>query len=181
MLTTPCSLLWLLCRHLTFYKQAAFGAVDAAGETIGWSGFTFNPLLFDSHAQYLAWLRRFHLHSSMNIHPLSGIQPWEETHAAMVDAMGQTNRSAYVPFNLTDQRFMRAWFNITMRPLDVDVWWLDWSIPHSHRISSHLAAHPSHSLSLSRRRVPCCYVLCQEFGSGFHEHAASDGDVLDRV
>jgi hypothetical protein len=59
--------------HLTFYKQAAEGVADQAGETIGWTGNTFNPLLFDSYSAYIAWCHHFNLHTSFNIHPASGI------------------------------------------------------------------------------------------------------------
>ena len=115
--------------HLTWYKQADKGARDPAGESLGWTGYTWNRLLFDDPAAYLAWCKQFNLHNSLNIHPASGIQVWEETYDAMADAMGQTNRSAYIPFNLSDQHFMRSWLSITMKPQSeagVDVWWLDW-------------------------------------------------------
>ena len=133
----------LLCRdwHKTFYKQANNGVRDQAGESIGWTGYTWDGLLFDSPSVYLSWLRQFGLHSSLNIHPASGVQPWEETYAEVAAFMGERNASRYVPFNLTDKRYNTALFNITMRRLyqtGLDVPWLDWDsgegfthIPHA--------------------------------------------------
>ena len=115
--------------HLTFYKQASQGVVDQAGQSIGWTGYTWNDELFDSPSLYLAWLRQFGLHSSLNFHPLSGIQPWEDTYSEVAAYMGERNLSHYIPFNLTDKRYNTALFNITMRRLydsGLSVPWLDW-------------------------------------------------------
>ena len=101
-----------------YYKEANAGVLDQAGQSKGWTGFTFNRPLFDDPTAYMQWCKRFGLHNSMNLHPASGIQLWEETYEAMADAMGHTNRSSYIPLNLTDLKFVTNWANITLRPLE---------------------------------------------------------------
>ena len=103
--------------------------VDQAGQSIGWTGYTWNDELFDSSSVYLAWLRQFGLHSALNFHPVSGIQPWEATYPEVAAYMGERNLSHYIPFNLTDKRYNTALFNITMRSLydtGLSASWLDW-------------------------------------------------------
>ena len=116
--------------HITFYKQANRGVRDQAGEQIGWSGFTFDPHLFVNHTQFLVWCKTLGLRNTLNVHPASGIQPWEETYEVMARAMGIDPASGrYVPFNETDKKFITNWFRYTMRPLEeagIDLWWLDW-------------------------------------------------------
>ena len=116
--------------HMTFYKQASRGVRDQAGEGIGWSGFTFDRHLFANHTEFLRWCKSLGLRNTLNVHPASGIQAWEETYPAMARALGIDPASGrYVPFNETDKRFISAWFNLTMRPLEeagIDLWWLDW-------------------------------------------------------
>ena len=117
-------------RHITYYKLASRGVQDQAGEQIGWSGFTFDAHLFANHTEFLRWCKTLGLRNTLNVHPASGIQPWEETYEAMARAMGVDPSSGrYVPFNETDKRYISAWFNLTMRPLEeagIDLWWLDW-------------------------------------------------------
>ena len=125
-----------LCRdwHLTYYKEANNGVHDQAGESIGWTGYTWNDELFDSPAVYMAFLRQFGIHSSLNFHPASGVQPWEETYSQVADFMGERNRTHYIPFNLTDKRYNTALFNITMRrlyELGLSASWLDWDATES--------------------------------------------------
>jgi hypothetical protein len=60
----------------------------------------------------------------------SGVQPWEDSYVAMAEAMGIDPASqAYVPFNLTDLTFTKAWLNLSIGAREaegVDFWWLDW-------------------------------------------------------
>jgi alpha-glucosidase len=59
-----------------------------------------------------------------------GIQPWEEKYKDMAQAMGiDPSTGHYVPFNVTDKRYVTSWFNIVLHPLrdaGIDLWWLDW-------------------------------------------------------
>lgn len=116
--------------HITFYKEAAAGKKDQAGMTIGWSGFTWDAHLFPEPTHFLDWCKARNLRNTLNIHPASGMQPWEDKYAVMAVAMGiDPKTQIYVPFNCTDPKFVRNWLQLVMKPLSaegVDFWWLDW-------------------------------------------------------
>jgi alpha-glucosidase len=103
--------------HLTF--GGTFADSDQAGELKGWTGYSWNHLLFPDPDQFLA-----------NLHPASGIQPWEEQYPAMATAMGIDPKSQkYVPFDITDKKFATNYMNLVHHPLEkqgIDFWWLDW-------------------------------------------------------
>eukprot|EP01136_Pigoraptor_vietnamica_P002158 Opistho-1_new@29725 len=116
--------------HLTFYKQADAGVRDQAGQQIGWTGFTWDPKLFPNPRKFLDWCKRRGLKNTINIHPASGVQPWEEKYAQMAQAMGiDPSTNKYVPFNITDTKFTANWRDIILRPMrdqGIDFFWLDW-------------------------------------------------------
>ena len=41
--------------HITFYKEASEGKKDLAGQTIGWTGFTWDKHLFPDPKMFLDW------------------------------------------------------------------------------------------------------------------------------
>jgi alpha-glucosidase (family GH31 glycosyl hydrolase) len=53
-------------------------AADQAGQTIGWTGFTWDPHLFPNPNQFLSWCKQRGLRNTLNLHPASGMQPWED-------------------------------------------------------------------------------------------------------
>ncbi len=57
---------------------------DQANQTIGWTGYTFDPHLFPNPGAFLSWLNEKGIHATMNLHPASGVQPWEEFYPEMV-------------------------------------------------------------------------------------------------
>eukprot|EP00698_Gefionella_okellyi_P018500 TRINITY_DN5552_c0_g1_i1.p1 TRINITY_DN5552_c0_g1~~TRINITY_DN5552_c0_g1_i1.p1 ORF type:complete len:938 (-),score=168.17 TRINITY_DN5552_c0_g1_i1:17-2830(-) len=116
--------------HITFYKEAAQGKKDQAGETIGWTGFTWDSHLFPNPQAFLDWCKARGLRNTLNLHPASGMQPWEEKYAVMATAMGiDPSSNIYVPFNITDTKFTNNWSELVLAPLEksgIDYWWLDW-------------------------------------------------------
>ena len=68
--------------------------------------------------------------TSLNLHPASGIQPWEDAYPAMAKAMGiDPATKKYVPFDITDKKFATNYMNLLHHPLEkqgIDFWWLDW-------------------------------------------------------
>ena len=116
--------------HLTFYKLAYNGTKDQAGQEIGWSGYTFDRHLFPDHQKFFEWCKQLGLKNTLNLHPASGIQLWEEKYPEMAQTMGiDPSTGRYVPFNVTDKKFIQAWFDIVLHELQdagVDLWWLDW-------------------------------------------------------
>ena len=114
--------------HNTF--QAKFSEEDASGHAKGWTGYTWNNLLFPDPDQFLAGLHAEGLKTSLNLHPASGIQPWEEHYPEMAKAMGvDPETKQYIPFDITDKKFAENYMKLIHRPLEkqgIDFWWLDW-------------------------------------------------------
>ncbi|KAL5486960.1 hypothetical protein EMCRGX_G019505 [Ephydatia muelleri] len=116
--------------HITFYKEADKGQKDQAGQTIGWTGFTWDQHLFPNPKGFLDWCKSKNLKNTLNLHPASGIQPWEEMYPEMAEAMGiDPKTQRYVPFDPTDFKFVVNWFLIALKAREdegIDFWWLDW-------------------------------------------------------
>ncbi|WP_260596882.1 glycoside hydrolase family 31 protein [Sphingomonas endolithica] len=101
---------------------------DEVGESVGWTGYTWNRSLFPEPDRFLGWLHDHKLKTTLNLHPASGIPAREESYPASAKAMGVTD-GAPVPFEAADKRFVQNWFDKTLDPLarqGVDFWWLDW-------------------------------------------------------
>lgn len=116
--------------HLTFGLRWDKPVKDQAGMRLGWSGYTWNPILFPDPAGFLAWCEARGLKTTLNLHPASGVQPHEEAYPAMARAMGiDAATKRYVPFDIADKTFARHYLDILHHPLEamgVDFWWLDW-------------------------------------------------------
>ncbi|KAA6457327.1 DUF5110 domain-containing protein [Acidobacteria bacterium AB60] len=114
--------------HPTFGMN--FSKTDASGHSLGWTGYSWNRLLFPDPDQFLAKLHSNSLKTSLNLHPASGIQPWEDSYPEMAKAMGvDPATKKYIPFDITDKRFTTNYFNLVLHPLEkqgIDFWWLDW-------------------------------------------------------
>jgi len=116
--------------HMSEGQLRAAGEVDQSGEGLGWSGYTWNKLLFPDPGQFLARLHAEGLKTTLNLHPASGIQPWEAAYPAMAKAMGiDPATRKFVPFDITDKKFATNYMNLVHHPLEkqgIDFWWLDW-------------------------------------------------------
>jgi alpha-glucosidase len=100
------------------------------GHSLGWTGYTWNKTLFPDPEQFLAKLHADGLKTSLNMHPASGVQPWEDAYPAMARAMGiDPATKQYVPFDITDKKYATNYMNLLHHPLEkqgIDFWWLDW-------------------------------------------------------
>ncbi len=116
--------------HINQEQLKAAGEVDQSGHTLGWGGYTWNKLLFPDPTQFLDKLHADGLQTSLNLHPASGIQPWEAAYPAMARAMGiDPATRKYVPFDPTNKKWAMSYFNIVLHPLEkqgINFWWLDW-------------------------------------------------------
>ena len=93
-----------------------------------WTGYSWNRELFPDPRGFLAWLQREHLHTTLNLHPALGVQPFEDAYPAFAEAMGVPPGEA-VPFRIGDRDFVRHYFELLHHPLEadgVDFWWIDW-------------------------------------------------------
>ena len=116
--------------HLTFGGAWDNNPKDQSGHTKGWTGFTWDKNYFPDPAGFLDWTDAHGLRTPLNLHPASGIQPWESQYPAMAKAMGIDPASQkFVPFDIVDKKFATSFFDLVIHPLEqqgVDFWWLDW-------------------------------------------------------
>jgi alpha-glucosidase (family GH31 glycosyl hydrolase) len=116
--------------HISDQQLKAEGQVDQSGEELGWTGYTWNKTLFPDPEKFLARIHAEGLKATLNLHPASGVQPWEQAYPAMATAMGiDPATRKYVPFDITDKRFATNYMNILHHSLEkqgIDFWWLDW-------------------------------------------------------
>ena len=74
--------------------------------SLGWTGYTWNNDLFPIPQIFLDRLHANRLKTSLNLHPASGVQPWESSYPAMARAMGiDPATKKYVPFDITNKKF----------------------------------------------------------------------------
>ena len=63
--------------HETWGLRKKNPAKDEYGQRIGWTGYTWQKELFPSPANFLKWTENEELKVALNLHPASGIQPYE--------------------------------------------------------------------------------------------------------
>ncbi|HEV2578093.1 MAG TPA: TIM-barrel domain-containing protein [Acidobacteriaceae bacterium] len=116
--------------HINNEELQEMGKTDQSGQRLGWTGYTWNKLLFPDPDAFLKNLHDDGLKITMNLHPASGIQPWEQAYPVMAQAMGiDSATKKYVPFDPTDKQWATKYFDLVLHPLEkqgVDFWWLDW-------------------------------------------------------
>jgi alpha-glucosidase len=116
--------------HLSKEQLQAMGETDQSGYELGWTGYTWNKELFPDPNAFLKHLHEEGLKTTLNLHPASGIQPWEQAYPAMARAMGiDPATKKYVPFDPTDKKWVTDYFDLVLHPLEkqgIDFWWLDW-------------------------------------------------------
>ncbi len=116
--------------HRTYGQRWWNHKEDQSGHTLGWSGYSWNKLLFPDPPAFLSHLHDEGLKVTLNLHPASGVQPFEDPYPEMARAMGMDPATKkYVPFDITNKKFATNYMDILHHPLEkegVDFWWLDW-------------------------------------------------------
>ena len=129
--------------HETWTLRRKNAPTDEYGQRIGWTGYTWNHTLFPNPANHLSDLHNLGLKTTLNLHPASGIQPYEEPYDRFVkdylsrtkdydgpkDYIKEDGSKAPVPFRIDQIEWADAYFNSVIRPFEkqgVDFWWLDW-------------------------------------------------------
>jgi alpha-glucosidase (family GH31 glycosyl hydrolase) len=116
--------------HPTFGKHWWDKDIDPSGHSLGWTGYSWNKLLFPDPTAFLTWVHQQGLKATLNMHPASGVQPWEDRYPEMARAMGiDPATKQYVPFDITSKKFATNYMNILHHPLErqgIDFFWLDW-------------------------------------------------------
>ncbi|HEX3437781.1 MAG TPA: TIM-barrel domain-containing protein [Pseudacidobacterium sp.] len=116
--------------HINREQLEAMHETDQSGHALGWSGYTWNKQLFPDPDAFLKHIHDEGLKATLNLHPASGVQPWEQAYPAMAQAMGiDAATRKYVPFDITNKKFALNYMNLLHHPLEkqgIDFWWLDW-------------------------------------------------------
>lgn len=118
---------WHKTDGLSFRHQSK---TDEFGQSVGWTGYTWNKSLFPDPDQFLHWIGDQHLKVTLNLHPASGIAPYEEKYSDFAKAVAfDTSGHKNIPFDVADKRFMSTLFDVVLKPMQekgVSFWWLDW-------------------------------------------------------
>lgn len=97
-----------------------------------WGSLDWNRSLIPHPAQLLSWLHQRDIRVTLNWHPNDGVGPWYSRYDQFCRALGlDPSAQKTIPFQDTNEKFMRAYYKILMNPLEeqgVDFWWLDGGI-----------------------------------------------------
>lgn len=99
----------------------------------GWTGYTWNKILFPEPKRLLKWLHERRLKVSLNVHPAGGVRAYEDSYEVMAKALQVelpiSIEEAPIEFNATSPAFLEAYFRYLHEPneqMGVDFWWVDW-------------------------------------------------------
>ena len=98
--------------------------------TAGWTGYSFNTDLFPNYKDFFKFLHDNNLRITLNLHPRDGVRPFEDMYEDMCKELNlDPTKKEDIEFNITDPKFINAYFKILHNPYEedgVDFWWIDW-------------------------------------------------------
>lgn len=103
--------------------------LDEYGQRIGWTGYTWQKELFPAPEQMFEWANSAGLKTALNLHPASGIQPYEECYDRFCKEYGWDQPGKSVPFKIDEKKWADAYYKTVLRPIEDQgntFWWLDW-------------------------------------------------------
>ena len=115
--------------HETWGLRKKNSPKDEYGQRIGWTGYTWQKELFPSPANFLKWTEKEGLKVALNLHPASGIEPFEAQYEDFAADYGWDKPGKGVPFRMSEQKWADSYFKTVLQPMEdagVDFWWLDW-------------------------------------------------------
>ncbi len=115
--------------HDTFGLKSKNSAKDEYGQRIGWTGYTWQKELFPNPQNFLKWVKKENLKTALNLHPASGIQPYEAAYKDFVKDYQWKDTTKSVPFHIDETKWADSYFKTVLEPMErdgVDFWWLDW-------------------------------------------------------
>ncbi|MFW5780012.1 MAG: TIM-barrel domain-containing protein, partial [Bacillota bacterium] len=96
----------------------------------GWTGYSWDTDLFPNYKEFLKYLHKNNMKTTLNLHPADGVRYFENMYQKMADEMGlDPETKKPVPFDITNSKFINAYFKILHNPYEkhgVDFWWIDW-------------------------------------------------------
>ena len=109
---------WHIVNRPEWYKDGR-KLTDQAGESCGWTGFTWNNSVFPDPQKFLSYTDSLHIKTCLNLHPASGIQPHEAVYPEFARAMGiDPATKKYVPFNITDKKYAQTFIDLVLHPME---------------------------------------------------------------
>ncbi len=113
--------------HETDSLRAKYDVFD---QTKHWTGWTWNKRLFTDPPQAMKWMKSQNLKVTLNLHPASGIAPFEEPYKRMAEELHfDTTGKQNIPYEGSNKKYMQALFGKVLHPMEkmgVSFWWLDW-------------------------------------------------------
>ena len=103
--------------------------LDEYGQRIGWTGYTWQKELFPAPEQMFDWANNAGLRTALNLHPASGIQPYEECYDRFCKEYGWDQPGKSVPFKIDEKKWADAYYKAVLKPIEDQgntFWWLDW-------------------------------------------------------
>lgn len=95
-----------------------------------WTGWTWDKAIFPDADKFLKWTAAKDLKVTLNLHPASGVAPFEPTYKQFASKMNfDTTGKRNVPYQGSSKKFMQTLFDVELHPIEkqgVDFWWLDW-------------------------------------------------------
>ena len=111
--------------HETWGLRKSNSPKDEYGQRIGWTGYTWQKELFPSPANFLKWTENEELKVALNLHPASGIQPYEAVYDDFTKEYGWSEKGKSVPFKIDERKWADAYFKTVLEPMErngVDFW-----------------------------------------------------------
>lgn len=110
--------------------DSLFSKPDAWDQRKHWTGYTWEKRLFSDPDQFFDWTKSKHLKTTLNLHPASGIAPFECQYNDFAKQMNfDTSTRENIPWQGANKKFMQTLFDVVLHPIEkqgVDFWWLDW-------------------------------------------------------
>ena len=133
--------------HYTYKDMQKRLGNDDFGQSRGWTGYTWNRDLFPDPEAFLSNLHEMGYKTALNLHPASGIRPYEECYPAFVEdylsrtdnydgpagyvfgeggylyagndkPVGKAGYRASVPYRMSQKEWADAYFGSVIRPLE---------------------------------------------------------------
>ena len=133
--------------HYTYKDMNKRLGPDDFGQRRGWTGYTWNSELFPDPEGFLGELHKMGYKTALNLHPASGIRPYEECYSSFVadylsrtadydgpkdyvfpeegwqyagndKPVGKAGYRASVPYRMDQMEWADAYFNSVIRPLE---------------------------------------------------------------
>lgn len=116
--------------HNTWGIGTKYEKMDIFGQPVGWTGYTWNRNLFPDPERFLKWTDKMELKTALNLHPASGIAPFEDCYDKFAKTYNfDTSGRKHIPFRIEEKKWAQTYFDEVLHPFEkagIDFWWLDW-------------------------------------------------------